>query len=224
MKDKEILSVEKYRSDIYRTLSSCYNPPGKGIRDVLKRLEAGLCATGSNAISQVVMMRNELNTGVTVNNLKIQFAKLFIGPYQLLAPPFGSLYLDGKHQIMGDSTLDVVKRYSAAGLTVDESFKNPPDHISAELEFMHILIIEELNCLHKGCADEAVVWLVRQFEFLNSHIGQWMDAFTGLTIKKTQLPYFKYLAIATQQFIKEEMQWFGEMMADWHARSETMAG
>jgi len=224
MKDKEILSVEKYRSDIYRALSSCYNPPEKGIGDVLKRLEAGLCAMGSNAISQVVMMRSELNTGVTVDDLKIQFAKLFIGPYQLLAPPFGSIYLDGKHQIMGDSTLDVVKRYSAAGLTVDESFKNPPDHISAELEFMHILIIEELNCLHKGCADEAVVWLVRQFEFLNSHIGQWMDAFTGLTIKKTQLPYFKYLAIATQQFIKEEMQWFGEMMADWHARSETMAG
>ena len=224
MKDKEILSVEKYRSDIYRALSSCYNPPEKGISDVLKRLEAGLCATGSNAISQVVMMRNELNTGVTVNDLKIQFAKLFIGPYQLLAPPFGSIYLDGKHQIMGDSTLDVVKRYSAVGLTVDESFKNPPDHISAELEFMHILIIEELNCLHKGSADEAVAWLVRQFEFLNSHIGQWMDAFTGLTIQKTQLPYFKYLAIATRQFIKEEMQWLGETMADWHARSETMAG
>ena len=31
MKDKEILSIEKYRSDIYRALSSCYNPPEKGI-------------------------------------------------------------------------------------------------------------------------------------------------------------------------------------------------
>lgn len=224
MKDKEILSVEKYRSDIYRALSSCYNPPEKGISDVLKRLEAGLRATGSNAISQVVMMLSELDTGVTVGDLKVQFAKLFVGPYQLLAPPFGSIYLDGKHQIMGDSTLDVVKRYYAAGLTVDESFKNPPDHISAELEFMYILIIEELNCLHKGCADEAAVWLVRQFEFLNSHIGQWMDAFTGLIIKNTQLPYFRYLAIATHQFIKEEMQWLGETMADWYARSETMAG
>ena len=51
-----------------------------------------------------------------------------------------------------------------------------------------------------------------------------MDAFTGLTIQETQLPYFRYLATATRQFIKEEMQWLGETMADWHARSETMAG
>jgi len=223
MKDKEILSIEKYRSDIYRALSSCYNPPEKGIADVLKRLEAGLCATGSNAISQVVMMRNDLNTGVTVDDLKIQFAKLYIGPYKVLAPPFGSVYLDDKHQIMGESTLDVIKRYSAAGLTVDEGFKNPPDHISAELEFMHILIIEELNCLHKGCVDEAVEWLVQQFEFLKSHIGQWVDSFTGLTFQETQMPYFRYLATATQQFIQEERQWLGETVADWHTRSEKIA-
>lgn len=224
MKDKEILSIEKYRSDIYRALSSCYNPPEKSIGDNLKRLEAGLCATGSNAISQVVMMRGELNTAVTVFDLEVQFAKLFIGPYQILAPPFGSIYLDNKRQIMGDSTQDVVKRYLAAGLTVDEGFNNPPDHISAELEFMHVLIIEELNCLRNGCADDATACLVQQFEFLDSHLGQWIEAFTNLTIQETELPYFRYLAIATRQFIKEEMQWLGEMMADWHARSQTMAG
>ena len=222
MNDKEILSNEKYRSDIYRALSSCYNPPGIGIGDDLKRLEAGLCATRSNAISQVVMMRSELNTGVTVDDLKIQFAKLFIGPYQLLAPPFGSIYLDGKRQIMGDSTLNVVSRYLAAGLTVDEGFTNPPDHISAELEFMHVLITAELNYLHNGSADEAAECLVQQYEFLNSHLGQWVVAFTDLTIKETRLPYFRYLAVATQQFIKEEIQRLGETVAAWHARPETI--
>ena len=114
MNEKEILGFEKYRGEIYWALSRCYSPPEKSIGDVLKILEAGLCATGSQAISQAVMMRSELKRGVTVENLDVQFAKLFIGPYYLLAPPFGSIYLDNKRQIMGDSTLDVAKRYLAA--------------------------------------------------------------------------------------------------------------
>jgi len=221
MNENDVLSIEKYRSELYRAFSKCYSPPEPGISEVLKQLETGLCATGSIAISQVIMMRSELNTSISVDDLEIQFAKLFIGPYQLLAPPFGSIYLDDKRQIMGDSTLDVVKRYLAAGLTVDEGFKNPPDHISAELEFMHVLIVEELNCLHKGRADEAAASLVQQSEFIDSHLGQWIDAFTGLTIQETELPYYRYLATATQQFIREDMQRLGETVADWHAQSET---
>ncbi len=223
MNDNEILSIEKYRSEIYRSLSSCYSLPKTGIGEILKLLETGLCATGSNAISQVVMMRSELNTRVTVDDLEIQFAKLFIGPYQLLAPPYGSIYLDDKRQIMGDSTLDVIKRYLAAGLTVNEEFKNPPDHISVELEFMHVLIIEELNCLHNGCSDEAAASLGHQLEFLDSHLGQWIDAFAGLTIQETNLPYFSYLATATQQFIREDMQRLEETVADLHSQAETIS-
>ena len=222
MNEKEILSVEYYRSEVYRALSICYSPPQKNIGDVLKRLEAGLCATGSSAISQVVLMRNELKAAVTVEDFEVQFAKLFIGPYHLLAPPFGSIYLDNNRQIMGDSTLDVAKRYLTVGLTVDEDFANPPDHIRAELEFMHVLITTELGYLHKGCADEAAECLVQQYEFLNSHLGQWIVAFTDLTIKEAHLPYFKYLAATTRQFIREDMQWLGETVADWHLRLETI--
>ncbi len=217
MDHTEILSFEKYRSEIYHAFSSCYCPPDRELGDTLRLLETGLCAIESNAISQVMMMRNELQSDITVNDLDIQFAKLFIGPYQLLAPPFGSIYLEDKRQVMGDSTLDVVKRYLAAGLTVDEGFKNPPDHISAELEFVHVLIIEELNYLHNGCADEAAACLLQQFEFLDSHLGNWIDAFANLMIQEAHLPYFSHLATATQQFIREDMQRLGETVVNLHA-------
>ena len=118
--------------------------------------------------------------------------------------------------------LDAVQRYLTVGLTVDEDFTNPPDHISAELEFMHILITTELDYLHKGCADEAAECLMQQYEFLNSHLGQWVVAFTDLTIKETHLPYFRYLAAITRQFIREDMQWLGETVADWRVRPDTI--
>ena len=74
MNEKEILTAEKFRSDIYWALSRCYSPAEKRIGDVLKVLEAGLCATGSSAISQAVMMRSELKTDVTVEDIEVQFA------------------------------------------------------------------------------------------------------------------------------------------------------
>lgn len=222
MNEREILSVERYRSEIYWALSKCYTPPEESIGEVLKTLEAGLCATGSNAISQAVMMGRELKAAVTIGDLEVQFAKLFIGPYHLLAPPYGSIYLDNNHQIMGDSTLDAVKCYMAVGLTVDDNFANPPDHISAELEFMHVLITAELNYLYKGCADEAAECLGQQHEFLASHLGQWVVAFTDLVIKETDLPYFRYLADITRQFIREDMQSLAETVADLRVRPETI--
>jgi len=223
MDDSAILSIEKHRSDIYRAFSHCYSLPDTGVGNVLKSLEAGLCAIGSNAISHVVLMRSELNTSLTLDDLKIQFSKLFIGPYQLLAPPYGSVYLDDQRQIMGDSTLDVAKRYLGAGLVVDERFKDPPDHIAAELEFIHVLVIEELKCLHGGLAEDAAGCLEQQSDFLVSHIGQWIDAFSGLIIQETNLPYFRYLATATQQFIREDMQRLAETLADLHSQAETIS-
>ncbi len=48
--------------------------------------------------------------------LKVEFSKLFVGPYKLFAAPYGSVYLDDERKVMGDSTLDVKNRYREAGL------------------------------------------------------------------------------------------------------------
>lgn len=222
MSESAILIIEKQRSEIYRAFSHCYYLPDENLGSILKTLETGLCATGSNAISHVVLMRSELNTGLTLDDLRVEFSKLFIGPYQLLAPPYGSVYLDNQRQIMGDSTLDVVKRYRNAGLAVDDGFKNPPDHIAAELEFMHALVIKELIALHNGLADDVAGCLEEQSDFLTFHIGQWIDAFSGLIIQETNLPYFRYLATATQRFIREDLQRLEETMADLNSQPETI--
>jgi TorA maturation chaperone TorD len=223
MRYSSVIHLEKHRSDIYRAFSHCYHLPDADVGNILKLLETSLCAIGSNAISHVVMMRSELNTGLTLDDLRIQFSKLFVGPYQLLAPPYGSVYLDDRRQIMGDSTLDVVKRYLAAGLAIDEGFKNPPDHIAAELEFMHALVIEELKGLHNGLADEVTDCLELQSDFLACHIGQWIDAFSGLIIQETNLPFFRYLATATQQFIREDMQRLEQTVTDLNAQTESIS-
>ncbi|MFN2356106.1 MAG: molecular chaperone, partial [Desulfopila sp.] len=70
-------------------------------------------------------------------DLLVEYARLFVGPFELLAPPYGSVYLETGRRLMGDSTIAVQHMYTNAGLTLD--VQEAPDHIALELEFMHYL-------------------------------------------------------------------------------------
>jgi len=223
MEAKMFVRQETYRSDIYKLLAGCYYPPNEAlpvkIGDLSEKM-AAVCPQAQQAVNRLDQRDLEAEK---LADLKVEFARLFVGPYELLAPPFGSIYLDDQKQIMGDSTLDVVRRYAAVGLAIDDEFKNPPDHVAAELEFMHALITEELRYLGSGFAEEAAKCLEQQFNFLECHLGQWIDAFAGLIIQETKLSYFRYLAAATQQFIRADLGRLGETLEDWYACSETVA-
>ena len=85
-----------------------------------------------------------------IEELAIDHARLFVGPFALLAPPYGSVYLEGERRLMGDSTLAVGECYREVGLEVAAGFNGTPDHIAAELEFMHFLVVKELEALAGG--------------------------------------------------------------------------
>jgi len=53
----------------------------------------------------------------------------------VVAPPYGSGYLDGDRQVWGPSAAEVVRMYEAVGLSIAEDFHDVPDHMGAELEF-----------------------------------------------------------------------------------------
>ena len=44
---------------------------------------------------------------------------------------------------MGDSTMAVLQHYEDAGFEVDEGFRDLPDHIAVELEFLYVLLFRE---------------------------------------------------------------------------------
>ncbi|MBT4287603.1 MAG: molecular chaperone TorD family protein [Deltaproteobacteria bacterium] len=58
-------------------------------------------------------------------------------------PLYHSCYLaettSNKGLLMGASAIEMVKRYEEAGLSISEDIKEPPDHISLELEYLYFL-------------------------------------------------------------------------------------
>lgn len=56
------------------------------------------------------------------------YQRLFIGPYALPAPPWGSVYLDHENVLFGDSTLDLREWMLENGIDIALTQNEPEDH------------------------------------------------------------------------------------------------
>ena len=132
----------------------------------------------------------------------MEYTRLFRGPVKAEAYPYESIYIEG--EVIGNSTLDVVRRYGEAGVAVADGFKDLPDHISAELEFMHYLCGRALDALERGANDEATRFRCMGQTFLKDHLNKWVPQFTDLIMQYATTPYYLTIAEITQEFIIRE--------------------
>ena len=203
METKNLLNIESSRMETFLLLSDCYRLPDQTLLEKINHPENHL-ANFSESISLVVkQMRSESDANTLIEQLKIDHSKLFVGPYNLLAPPYGSVYLDGERKIMGDSTLDVIRRYREAGLQTADSFKDAPDHISAELDFMYYLIFKELEAISGSDIQSAIGYVLMHQAFLEDHLMAWTHEFAASIKKHAENPFYPRLAETTETFLKE---------------------
>jgi TorA maturation chaperone TorD len=190
----------------FRFLSDCYFLPEADLSEKLERLEFFMANVCEPAVEWVQAMRKEFEASADLEPLKVDFSKLFVGPYNLFAAPYGSVYLDGERKIMGDSTLDVKNRYREAGLDTARDFKDAPDHISAELEFMYYLVFKEIEALSKADIETAIDFIQKQKSFLEDHLMAWMPKFADSIIENAETSFYQNLAKATEMFLKENYE------------------
>lgn len=76
----------------------------------------------------------ELQEGLAnPQQLKAAWQRLFIGPYALPAPPWGSVWLDKESVLFGDSTLALRHWMREHNIALDNARNEPEDHIGALL-------------------------------------------------------------------------------------------
>lgn len=206
--------------DTFRLLSDCYFLPDSGLSEKLEKLEHLMANICEPAVVFIRKMRKKFTGRANVEGLKVEFSRLFVGPYELPAAPYGSVYLDGERKIMGDSTLDVISRYREAGLSKAESFRDAPDHITAELEFMHYLIFKEIEALFNSNRDAAIGFIQKQRAFLEDHLLAWVPEFAQNISKHAENPFYPNLAKATLIFLKENDRIFYSILESGSPNSE----
>ncbi len=203
MAAKDFIDVERQRGDCFRLLAVCFYPPERkvlleeGVLENLHRLLGKVCpeaASCSEGMAGALLQASE-------EELAVAHAKLFVGPFALQAPPYGSLYLDTRKRLMGDSTMEVLKMYQRAGLALSGDFKDAPDHIAAELEFMYFLIAKEIQALRQGDRIDAFGYLKMQQEFHDKYLRPWMEPFVERIRAASEHEFYALLAESLSTFI-----------------------
>ena len=196
MEIKEFVPKEEYRRGCYKALADCYYLPDKGLLKTLRNLDRSKSNLQSELASNAPALKN-------IQALRIDYSKLFVGPYKLLAPPYGSVYLENTTRVMGDSTLDVKNRYGKEGLQVD--LKEAPDHIAIELEFMYYLISKEIEAALMSDAVSTAVYLEKQKDFLETHLSIWVSDLASNIAANAETVFYRNLAKLTDSFVKEDL-------------------
>lgn len=203
MDNNELVINESIKGDCYRFLSACFYQPDKSLfiqENLLGNLKEGLKRVCHPASSFVEKMEKALSK-YTNEELLIDYAKLFVGPNELIAPPYGSVYLDKERKVMGDSTIKTMDIYREAGLEISKDFKELPDHIAVELEFMYYLIFKEVEAFRKSDIETANKFIEIQHRFLNSFLGLWIDSFSENIKNGTDNEFYKALAECASVFV-----------------------
>jgi TorA maturation chaperone TorD len=201
-----LLRQETVRSRVYRRLADAYRPPRQRLRAAIAELPDMLALLGSPAATAARDMRNAFSTDDAMTDMHIEFARIFVGPFFVPAPPYGSVYLEGARRVMGNSTVDARDHYRNAGFDLSEDYHEAPDHMAVELEFMHLLICQAAEAILGRDREGLLTALDRQRRFLTRHLGAWVEAFTDRVTEHAAIPFYRLLAQVTRSFVLEERQ------------------
>jgi putative dimethyl sulfoxide reductase chaperone len=207
-----MITGEMARQQIYKSLAQCFQVPDKILAAHLNRLSDGLKTLESRTRDDVQKTLDDPACLSDMEGLKKEFSRLFIGPYALPAPPYGSVYIEKTRKTMGDSTMDVLKRYQALGVELADDFRDLPDHISAELEFMFLLIYKEIEGIRSDDSELVHRMMVHQRSFLNHHLNNWVPQFTDIVIEHADGQFYQLLARTTQIFLGEDHEYLEKIL------------
>jgi TorA maturation chaperone TorD len=98
----------------------------------------------------------------------------------------------------------VQELYHEGGFEIDEDFRELPDHIAAELEFLYLLIYRENEGHRTGDTEALKAAAGLRKRFLDEQLGRWIGPFTAAVTAGAESEFYRQLAELTDRFVKME--------------------
>jgi TorA maturation chaperone TorD len=193
------------KADAYRLLSACYYEPEEAFleEDVFGQLKQALSVLNPERAADAQAM-GACFRETSHEDLRIDYTRLFLGPFNIRSKPYGSLYLDGGNIVMGDSTMAVLALYREGGFHVAEAFTEMPDHVAVELEFLYLLNARLGNIQVENSERNRLAALERRL--LDQHLGRWIVPFTEAMQKGAGTDFYGKLAGLTRGFVLDALR------------------
>lgn len=142
---------------------------------------------------------DKLSSSASCEEMEVEFSRLFdVGASGPPCPLNAGIYLDERMQALEES----VRFYNYFGLTAGEDFEELPDHITTQLEFMHVLA----HTQHELADDpeQAANYIRAQRDFLKRQLGKWVPQLHERAINHHANAFYATLVGLLDQFLRLE--------------------
>ena len=193
------------REHLCRLLAACYYQPGPEFAE--EKVFDSMLNAATRISPELAAHAQRLGNDFSAaghDALLLDYTRLFLGPNHIIAKPYGSIWLEGQNTVMGDSTVAVEALYQEGGFDMSEYFREVPDHIAVELEFLYLMIYRENEAQHNGEPQALQAKAALRKRFLAEHVGRWIGPFTSAVIAGAQSAFYRDLAELTLAFVELE--------------------
>lgn len=137
------------------------------------------------------------------------FEAEFVHTFEVGAPEAPCQPYEGCHRAGSPRTatlLNVSEFYRNFGLNMsqEEGKRELPDHLVAELEFLHFLSFKEAGAANTGEQELLKGYILAQQEFLQRHLNQWIPQFAEKAQNASNCALFAELATLLAQLLMRD--------------------
>ncbi len=137
-----------------------------------------------------------------LQSVLIDYTRIFIGPYHVIAYPYSSVYFsNGVKTLYNETTAWVEKFYRTCGLSFQNTVKDMPDHIAVELEFLYSLKFKVNTLLMEGKTESGEHLQHLYAEFIKNHFCIWVPKLCEKVISEAKDTYYAELCRWLHGFI-----------------------
>ena len=193
------------REDLCRFLAACYYEPGPEFAE--EKLFDSMLTAASCLHPGLADHARKLAQAFAAQDLQallVDYTRLFMGPMEALAKPYGSSWLNAPAPTGDNPPPAVLALYSEGGFEIDPEFMELPDHVAVELEFLYLLVFTENRAASVGDADALTAAQSLRQRFLAEHLGVWIGPFAAAMADGATTDFYRELALLTERFLRIE--------------------
>ena len=126
-----------------------------------------------------------------LGTLEWDFNRLFVGPGEMLAPPWESVHRSKTKLTFQEPTLQVRELYRRFGVEAPGIHREPDDHLGLELAFLATLSDQAAGAADRGDTAHLARCFQAQSDFLRDHLLAWAPACLALVEKHAETDYYR---------------------------------
>ena len=167
--------------------------------------EVPFAATQSQAVAALSLLQQWTKSvsEQSLDDLRSDYTRLFIGPGKVLTPPWESVFFSEERLTFQESTLHVREWYRRFGLQSDKLYQEPDDHIGLELEFVAHLAKQALLALEQNDQANFDTAIDAQKKFIAEHLGRWAWGWCEQVEAQAHTDFYRGMAMLTRGAVAE---------------------